>query len=351
MSPTVTIPIADITNLQANDNAAFNSVAINCSAVAEIDLGPDTARVVSAMIASYSIDDLSGPRLLFAAREISRALQMNAPGAARDAMQACAHGELDVVIAKNLFAAPADLEPTPKEGEPSPAARVYALANAGLTVACGQLPVAVSNENNGVYDRHVRVRAANVAEASSFGGGEIGPHTEHAFRYDGAHGRFSPQVDGICLTGLRNDDAEATGFAVLRDVLSRLNPGSIKMLQLPIFGMVPPDSSEATEAAAKMSVLYWRHGELSCAYRADKIIVPDSADAKNAVADLNAAIARVARSVTLLPGVAWFARNPRCLHWRDEIKNHTRWLVRGFGLAPESPAVFADPHRPELIQY
>lgn len=353
MSITVTIPIASSTGRQANDNTAvaFGSASMNCSAVAEIDLGPLSARVIADIIARASIDDLSGPRLLCAAREISRALQMNAPGAARDAMQACAHGEIDVVIAKNLFAAPVNLEPTPNEGEPSPAARVYALANAGFTLACGQLPVSVSNENNGNYDRHVRVRTANMTEASSFGGGEIGAHTEHAFRYNGVHGRFSPQVDGICLIGLRNESAEPTGFAMLRDVLSRLAPSSIKILQLPIFGMAPPDSSEATQAALKMPILYLRHGELSCAYRADKVIIPNSAEAKAAIADLNAAITRVARSVTLLPGVAWFARNPRCLHWRDEIKNHSRWLVRGFGLAPETPAHFADPNRPELVQY
>ena len=73
--------------------------------------------------------------------------------------------------------------------------------------------------------------------------------------------------------------------------------------------------------------------------------------ARRALQDLNSAIAKAARSVVLLPGTAWLARNPRCFHWRDNVRDNSRWLVRGFGLAPYSPAVFPDHDRPDLIQY
>jgi hypothetical protein len=335
----------------ANDNGAPPVVGGSSDTVREIDFGLDVAQAVAALVVKFTEDDLEGSRLLSATRQVARGIYLSASPENREVLAEYAHGQIDVLIARNLVSVPTDLEPTPNHGEPSGRARVYILSNAGFSHAAGQLPVAVTNENQARFDRHVRPVSGQTHLASSTGAAELGPHTEHSFRNHGENGRISPQVDSICLVGLRNESAEPTGYAPLGDVLKFLLPTSISILQAPIFGMEPPDSSEARNGVAYVPILYRRHGKLECAYRADKVRVPDRTDARNAIADLNAGIEKAGKSVLLLPGTAWLARNPRCFHWRDEVRDRSRWLIRSFGLAPYSPASFGDPTRPELMQY
>ena len=340
------------TNNVKNLNSSLTLNKGKGSAVIEIDLGSDSAEATSNLLDGYDEADLSGPRLLHAARRVARVIYMTALPETRDALAHFANGQTDVVIVHNLFSVPTDLELTPNAGhQPSFHARVFALGNAGLGLAAGQLPVAVSNENLGQFDRHVRPVFGQIHLPSSTGAAELGPHTEHAFRNHGADGRFSPQVDSICLAGMRNDSDEPTGFAAFSEVMAHLRPPSIDCLASNIWGMDPPNSSEARDTVWGVPILYWRHGRIECAYRADKVHIPDSAGAYEAIHDLSSAISKASRSVVLRPGTAWLARNPRCLHWRDEVKNPTRWLLRTFGIAPCSAAVFVDPSRPELIQY
>jgi len=228
----------------ANDNSAASQLASTDETVREIDFGIELANFVARTVAQYTPRDLKGSRLLHAARHVEQAICIAASPENREVLVEFARGKIDVLVARNLVSIPGDLEPTPNRGEPSGRARVYILSNAGLSLAAGQLPAAVTNENKGRFDRHVRPLLWQMNVASSTGGGELGAHTEHSFRNHGDDGRVSPQVDSICLVGLRNESAEPTGFAALGDVLSYLASTSIAVLREPIFGMEPPDSSE-----------------------------------------------------------------------------------------------------------
>jgi hypothetical protein len=346
--PTNEVPAHDVVLASANDNTDPNTQRRH---VRQIDLGSGSAQAISDLLRGYDERCLSGYRLIHGSRQVARLLFQNASQEARESFAEFAFGALDVLIVRDLVAISPNLEPTPNDREPSAQARILALSNAGLALACGQLPVAVSNENHGRYDRHVRPTTGLAHVKSSTGGAELGPLTEHSFRNHGNHGQVSPQLDSICLVGVRNDGAEPTGFAALGDVLPHIPAESIAALHQPVFGMDPPDSSEARGTVWNVPILYRRHGRVECAYRSDKVHAPDNIEGRRALQDLNSAIAKAARSVVLLPGTAWLARNPRCFHWRDNVRDNGRWLVRGFGLAPYSPAVFPDHDRPDLIQY
>jgi hypothetical protein len=335
-----------------NDSPQFQMRGGEPGPVGDVELSRQSATAVAELIRACDDErDLFGARLLHAARSVARILLVNASPKARDAFADFALGKTDVLIVRNLVTVPADLEPTPNDREPSIGARAFALANAGLGFVCGHLPIAVSSENQARFDRHVRPTSASMKAKSSVGAAELGPHTEHSYRNHGMDGLVSPQVDMLCLVGLRNDDAETTDFATLQEVIPLMSPASLPVLHEPIFGMDPPDSSEDRATTQSAPILYWRHRQLQCAYRSDKVRIPDRRDARRAIDDLNAAIAKARRSIVLAPGTAWIARNPRCLHWRGEVKNLSRWLVRSFGLSPMSAAVFPAPDRPELVQY
>jgi hypothetical protein len=346
-------PSEDRTPLPAaNDNGSTPMPSDRNHAVVEVDLWPATTKTINDLLRGYLEPDLSGASLFQAARQVARGIYMSAQPDTRDVLADFAHGKTDVLIVRNLFSVPTDLEPTPNcRQQPSTRSRIFALANAGLALAAGQLPISVSNENQGQFDRHVRPVLGQAHLPSSTGAAELGPHTEHSFRSHGANGLTSPQVDTLCLSGIRNEGAEPTGFAALSEVLPRLRPASIGILLEPVWGMDPPDSSEANGTIWGIPILYWRHGRVECAYRADKVHIPNRPGAHDAIQDLNLAISQASRAVVLSPGTAWLARNPRCFHWRDEVKNPTRWLVRTFGLAPHTAAIFGSADRPDLMQY
>jgi len=350
------LPVGPAPSASANDNSRtppFGSALRipQYDTIEEIEMGNGCTQAVTDLVSSFSADDLSGPRLLHAARVIARAIYRNASAKTRDTFGAFVRGDTDVLIVHDLFAVPNNLEPTPNDCSPSLQSRLFALGVAGLTFDCGHQPCAVSNENHGLYDRHVRSTAGKESEPSSAGGAEIGPHTEHSSRYHGDWGQFSPQIDTICLAGLRNIDNEPTGFAALEEVLRYLPEKSISALLRPDFAMAPPDSTDTARSASHMPILYRRNGLLESAYRADKVGVPPIPEARQAIDDLNSAIHSAARSVILRPGTACIARNPRCYHWRDKVKNPSRWLVRGFGIAPSTAAIFSNPDRPDLVHY
>jgi len=295
-------------------------------------------------------DELAGHRLLHAAREGSALLETLAGPDEREAMDAFAALRVDVIIIENAFEV-RDLEATPNDREPAAASRIYALIMAAICMRCGMLPAAVTSENGGEFDRHVLTKDGLELQRRSDGGGEIGPHSEHGWKGHGNSGGTSPAVDSLCLSGLRNPDDEATGFALLEEVLEFIPYRFQEVLEQPIFGLDPPDTSADKDTAWGHSILAWRRGRLEIAFRDDKLRIPDVENARESVACLREAISRASRFVTLTPGTMWLAFNPRTLHWRDPIRNRQRWLLRTFGFAASTPVLLPDASRPELVEY
>lgn len=310
----------------------------------------EAATAMTSWAQQHDVSDLAGAPLLRAARDGARLIEMHTSPEARAAMDEFACFETDVLIIENLFAV-RDLEPTINDRDPAPASRMYSLPLAAVSLRCGMLPAAVTNENNGVFDRHVVQKHGLKFEKRSDGGAELGPHTEHAFKGHGDCGRSSPAVDTLCLAGLRNPDAEPTGFALLDEVLPLIPRHSSEVLTRPIFGLGPPDSSTIKETIWERPILVRRRGRLEIAYRDDKLHIPILPEAHQAVAHLRFAIKQAGRSVALTPGVAWLANNARTLHWRDQVRNSDRWLVRTFGYAASTTVIVPDAARPELVEY
>lgn len=343
--------VGGFNGVPGNDNY-ISSLPVDAETqVLEIEFGKDSSKNITEMLNQFDERHLSGVYHLHAVRQVARRIYQSSSPTTRDAFAKFAYRKTDVIVAKNLFAVPSDLEPTPNDRNPCTQSRLLALPPAALGLLCGTIPVAVTTENHGEIDRHVRATVAYSNTRSSAGGAEIGKHNEHSYRNHGDHGKLSPQVDTLSIAGLRNRGLEPTGYAVLFDVLSYIRPQSIAILEEPVFGMAPPDSSDATATNWNSPILYRRHGHLECAYREDKVHIPPRQDARQAIDDLNDSIMKAARTVILTPGTVWLARNPRCFHWRDTIRDRSRWLVRTFGLAPNSTAIFPDPNRPELIEY
>lgn len=299
---------------------------------------------------SRDVSDLAGPRLFQTVREGARIIETIVDRDIRETLNDVAAFRLDALVVRNLYAV-RDLEPTVNDRDPSPASRKYAFITGALSMRCGSLPTAVTSENNAAFDRHVVRKDGLAGEKRSDGGGEIGPHSEHASKGHGDGGLTSPAVDTICLGGLRNPGAEPTGFALLADALPSIPKRYQEVLEMPIFGSDPPDSSSSRETVWNLPILTQRRGRLEIAYRDDKVQIPDRDDAREAVNSLRTAIRKAARSVVLSPGTAWLAFNPRTLHWRDPVRNKDRWLIRTFGFAASTAVIVPNPERPEIVEY
>jgi hypothetical protein len=315
-----------------------------------IRLSAKCARDLTAWAQARDVADLSGPRLLHATREGAGIIESHADDHARDAMDDFATCRLDVVAVENLYEV-CNLEPTVNNCDPAPASRKYALVLGALGLRCGMLPSSVSTENKAVFDRHVVTKGGLESEKRSDGGAEIGPHSEHASNGHGHRGVASPAVDTLCLGGLRNPDAEPTGFALLEDALELVPRCRRDLLEQPIWGFDPPESSSRNGTMWGLPILMRRRGRFEIAYRDDKVHIPDVPGAQEAINSLRGAIRKTARSIVLSPGTAWLAFNPRTLHWRDPVRNRDRWLIRTFGYAASTAVVQADPAHPEIVEY
>lgn len=191
----------------------------------------------------------------------------------------------------------------------------------------------------------VPTRSDAAKQTSTSSTVRLGWHTETAFH------PHMPRF--LLLLCLRGDSGARTLFACVEDIVSRLDPHTVRVLRQPVFQTGVDESFTGGRAAppcALHSVLD-RHGDRDT-LRWDEILTTSLTDGgAEALAALSAAVDSAAQSVVLQAGDLLVIDNHRAVHGRSPFSPRfdgtDRWLQRAFVVEDLAPS--ADDRRGRVI--
>jgi L-asparagine oxygenase len=245
-----------------------------------------------------------------------------------------------VTLVRNLPVDPS-LPDTPVDGQPSREKTTF-VAEAVL-LGLSQLlaePVGFTTEKAGnlIHDV-VPVSEGATSQTNQSSAAFLNFHNDTVYDSIGRYDVSNP--DFLVLNCLRQDTAKeaVTYYADARDISRNLNPDTLRTLREPLFRLNAP-GSYVRDVANGADVLSDPLALISGPDHCPEIVVSAngvrglSAEAEQALKDLQAACHEVAHQVMLEPGTALLINNRKGLHARSQFfalhDGHDRWLQRTY---------------------